>query len=343
MVQSTIGASTLERTYGPILSTTLDKILSSGAIQDNVYDATPTLDWFRSGGRIKVVDGGERIRIPIMTSKNNTFKWYSDYEILDVTPQAGLTTAFFTWKQGAVSVSISGNEIRQNSGTAKIADLMKEKIRNANNSLADNVATGIFSDGTGSSSKQLTGLQAMVDLDPTATGTGASSNTYAQIDAGAGNNTAWRNKYVASTGAAAVNLVPNLRSIMNQCSQGREGAAGKPDFVVTTRTVHEAAEALITPRVRYQPNPSGGADLGVDSVMFKGAKLIWDDYCPSGTAYVLSSPHVMLFIHSAANFAMSEEGFQKPIDQDALTTQVLVQMNMATNNRRKLGVLGGIT
>ena len=334
MVQSTVGASTLSRTYGPLLSTTLDKILSSGAIQDNVYDATPTLDWFRGGGRIKVVDGGERIRIPVMTGKNNTFKWYSDYEILDVTPQAGLTTAFFNWKQGAVSVSISGNELRQNSGKAKIADLMKEKIRNANNSLADNVATGIFSDGTGSSSKQLTGLAALVDQTP-------ATDTFAQINPVT--NTSWRNKANASVGAAAVNLIPDLRSIMNQCSQGREGAAGKPDFVVTTRTIHESAEALVTPRVRYQPNPSGGADLGVDTVMFKGAKLIWDDYCTSGTAYVLSSPHIMLFIHSAANFAMSEEGFQKPIDQDALTTQVLVQLNMATNNRRKHGVLGGIT
>ena len=334
MVQSTVGASTLSRTYGPLLSTTLYKILSSGAIQDNVYDATPTLDWFRGGGRIKVVDGGERIRIPVMTGKNNTFKWYSDYEILDVTPQAGLTTAFFNWKQGAVSVSISGNELRQNSGTAKIADLMKEKIRNANNSLADNVATGIFSDGTGSSSKQLTGLAALVDQTP-------ATDTFAQINPVT--NTSWRNKANASVGAAAVNLIPDLRSIMNQCSQGREGAAGKPDFVVTTRTIHESAEALVTPRVRYQPNPSGGADLGVDTVMFKGAKLIWDDYCTSGTAYVLSSPHIMLFIHSAANFAMSEEGFQKPIDQDALTTQVLVQLNMATNNRRKHGVLGGIT
>jgi len=334
MVQSTVGASTLSRTYGPLLSTTLDKILSSGAIQDNVYDATPTLDWFRGGGRIKVVDGGERIRIPIMTGKNNTFKWYSDYEILDVTPQAGLTTAFFNWKQGAVSVSISGNELRQNSGTAKIADLMKEKIRNANNSLADNVATGIFSDGTGSSSKQLTGLSAVTDTTPATT-------SFASINPAT--NTSWRNKAVTSVGAAAVNLIPNLRSIMNQCSQGREGAAGKPDFVVTTRTVHESAEALVTPRIRYQPNPSGGADLGVDTVMFKGAKLIWDDYCTSGRAYVLSSPHIMLFIHSAANFAMSEEGFQKPIDQDALTTQVLVQLNMATNNRRKHGVLDGIT
>ena len=334
MVQSTVGASTLSRTYGPLLSTTLDKILSSGAIQDNVYDATPTLDWFRGGGRIKVVDGGERIRIPVMTGKNNTFKWYSDYEILDVTPQAGLTTAFFNWKQGAVSVSISGNELRQNSGTAKIADLMKEKIRNANNSLADNVATGIFSDGTGSSSKQLTGLAALVDQTP-------ATDTFAQINPVT--NTSWRNKANASVGAAAVNLIPDLRSIMNQCSQGREGAAGKPDFVVTTRTIHESAEALVTPRVRYQPNPSGGADLGVDTVMCKGAKLIWDDYCTSGTAYVLSSPHIMLFIHSAANFAMSEEGFQKPIDQDALKTQVLVQLNMATNNRRKHGVLGGIT
>ena len=46
----------------------------------------------------------------------------------------------------------------------------------------DLLATGIFSDGTGSSSKQITGLQAMVETTPGTT-------SYASIPTG---NTAWR-------------------------------------------------------------------------------------------------------------------------------------------------------
>jgi hypothetical protein len=59
--------------------------------------------------------------------------------------------------------------------------------------------------------------------------------------------------------------------------------------------------------------------------------------------YMLNSAHIMLFVHGKANFAMSDEGFQKPIDQDALVANILFQGNLAVNNRRKLGVLAGIS
>ena len=77
--------------------------------------------------------------------------------------------------------------------------------------------------------------------------------------------------------------------------------------------------------------------------MFKGARWIWDDFCTSGNVYILNRNHVMLFVHAAANFAQTDEGFQKPIDQDALSAQILFMGNLATNNRRKLGKLTGVT
>ncbi len=298
------GESTLSRTYGPLLTMTLDEILSSGAIQDNIYDMAKTLSWFKSGNRIKVLQGGERIRIPVMTGKNNTFKWYSGLDTLSITPSIGQTTAWYTWKQGAVGLAIDGLTLRSNQGPAQINDIMQEKIRQAELSLGDGVATGIFSDGTGSGSKQLTGLTAA---------------------------------------AAASNLVSNMRTVYNSCSRGSEGVASTPDFIVTTQTVHEALEALISPRVRYEQNPSGGADAGIDTLKFKGAEVVWDDYCTSGVMYMLNSAHIMMFIHGKANFAMTDEGFQKPIDQDALVAQILFQGNLAVNNRRKLGVLAGIS
>jgi len=58
---------------------------------------------------------------------------------------------------------------------------------------------------------------------------------------------------------------------------------------------------------------------------------------------VLNSKHMHFFVHSDANFAMSEGGFQKPINQDALVTQILFMGNLATDNRRKQGKLQGIT
>tara|TARA_R110000824_G_scaffold322745_3_gene509730 strand:+ start:1984 stop:2853 length:870 start_codon:yes stop_codon:yes gene_type:complete len=287
-----------------------------------------------SSGLIKVVDGSERIRIPIMHEKNGTFQWYSGYETYDVTPQEGFTTAWYLWKQAATTVAINGLELRSNRGSAAIADLLKSKIRQAKMSMADGLASGIFSDGTGSSNKQLTGLAAAIDASPATT-------AYASIDPAT--NAAWQNKADADGGATATVLVSKLKSVFNQCSLGSASVTSRPDRLVTTRAIHEAAESLITPRVRFAPNPSGGADLGVEELIFKGAPLVWDEYCTSGTVYLLNSNHMHFFVHAQANMAMTEEGFQKPIDQDALSAAILFMGNLAVNNRRKLGIINGLT
>ena len=325
--------TSLSLTYGPLLTTTLKRVLDSGALHDNIFENDVLLQWLRGGGRVKTVDGGERMRIGIMDAKNTTAKWYSDYENLDVTAQAGMTSAFFTYKQGSTSVSVNGRELRANKGKSRITNLQQEKITQAASSLTDIVATGAYSDGTGTSSKQLTGLEAMIETTP-------GTVSYGSVATG---NTAWRNQVQTSVGAAAVNLLPKLRTIWNDCKGGKGGAASSPDFVITTQSVHESFEALLYPQVRYQPNPSGGADAGIDTLKFKGADVVWDDYCTSGMLYLLNSNHITMFVHNDANFSMAEGGFQKPINQDALVTQIFFQGNLATDNRRKLGKLSGIT
>ena len=155
--------SSITDTYGPLLTTTLKRVLDSGALHDNIFNNDVLLQWLRSGNRVKVVDGGERMRIGIMDTKNSTAKWYSDYESLDVTAQAGMTSAFYTWKQGSTSVSVNGRELRSNKGKSRITSLQQEKISQAAASLVDIVATGAFSDGTGTGSKQMTGLEAMIE------------------------------------------------------------------------------------------------------------------------------------------------------------------------------------
>jgi len=325
------GESSFSRTYGPLLTTTWEKLLMSGVVHDNVYNANPTLDWLYSGNRIKKIDGGERIRIPLMTSGNGTFKWYSDYENLNITPQVGQTTAWYTWKQGAISVSINGKEMRSNKGAARIADLTKEKRSQAELSMMDSLATGVFSDGTGTAGKQITGLEAALEASFT--------GSYAEIDASV--NTNWQNQVTASVGAAAVNLVPKLRNIMNSCSEGKDGAASAPDAIIMPQTVHESFEALVEPRQRFTPGQD--AKLGIDKLTYKGAQVWWDSFCTAQTVYVLNSNHICLFVHNDADMSMTDEGFQKPIDQDALVAQILFQGNIAVNNRRKLGKLTGVT
>lgn len=319
--------------YASLLSTTLMEVLDSGAMHDQVFNDDVTLQWLRSKNRVKEIEGGERIRVGLMHEKNATAGWYADYQQYDVTPSEGFTTAFFVWKQADVNIAVSGKELRSNKGASKLVSLQQEKTGQAASSLVDLLATGIFSDGTGSGSKQLTGFQAMIETTPGTT-------AYASVPVG---NTAWRNQVQSSVGSAAVNLVPKMRTLWNNCRQGKGGANGAPDYIVTTQTVAEAMEALLFPSVRYESNPKSGADAGISTLKFKGATVEWDAYCDSGVLYMLNSKHIFLFVHPEANFSMAAGGFQKPINQDALVTQILFQGNLCTNNRRKLGKLQGIT
>lgn len=80
------GDSSLTRLYGSLLTTTLDKVLASGVIQDNVFTKNPLLDKLRKQGNLKIQDGGERLRCQIMYEANGTYKRYADYEAMDTTP-----------------------------------------------------------------------------------------------------------------------------------------------------------------------------------------------------------------------------------------------------------------
>jgi len=322
------------RTIRSLLASTLENTMMTGVVQDTIFDASPLTRRMRAGGQLKIVDGGERMRISIDYAKNGTAKSYEDLDALDVTRKQTQTSGMFAWKQYSASVVISGREMRVNkSNESRLFGLLDERLNNAAKSLNDVITTGMYSDGTGNASKNITGLEAAIE---TVTGT----TSYASVPTA---NTAWANKVAASVGAAAVNLVPKMRSVWNQCSQGAEGTDSSPNLLVTTRTIHESYEALLQPQVRYEQNPAGGADAGINVLKFKGSDFIWSDYCTSGTVYVLNLNHLFLYVHEDANFTQADDGLQKPVNQDSLVTQILFMGNMLANNRRKLGKLTGVT
>ena len=160
---------------GVLLSTTLKNYRQN--LVDQIHKSNALFFMLKEKGAIKEESGGERISQPILYAKNNTSGSYDGYDSLDTTPQAGIDSAEFNWKQYSASITISGKEERQNSGDKyKIIDLLDAKTKQAMYSLKESIGMGIFSDGTGNGSKDLTGLVAMV----AATGTygGINSSTY---------------------------------------------------------------------------------------------------------------------------------------------------------------------
>ncbi len=322
------------RSIQSLLASTLENTMQTGVVQDAIFDATPLINKLREAGQVKMVDGGERLRIAIDYAKNTTAKSYNDLDALNVTRVQTQTAAFYAWKQYSASVTISGRELRINKGTeSKLFDLLDARLNNAAKSLVDVLSTDIYTDGTGNGSKNITGLEAAIETSPGTT-------SYAGVPTA---NTAWRNQVQASAGVAAANLIPKLRTVWNDCSQGSEGTDSMPTWIITTQAMHEVYEALMQPQVRYQIDGKLDAGLPSSALTYKGAPFTWSDYCTSGTAYVLNLNHLFLYVHEDANFDESGEGLQKPVNQDGYTTQIFFMGNLLVDNRRKQGKVVGLT
>ncbi len=305
---------------GLLLSTTLKKYRPT--LTDNIHKSNAVFYQLKKGGYIKEEDGGERIVEPLMYGKNTTAGSYSGYDNLDVTPQEGIDAAEFNWKQYSASITIDGKTERQNSGSSKIIDVLEAKTKQAELSLTESLSTGLFSDGTGNGSKDLTGLQAMC----AATGTygGINSATY----------TWWQAAQEATSEAITI---AKMRTAFNTSSVGGKDTAS---LIVTTQTIYQTYEGLFTSTITmYSSLTKDLVDGGFQSLEFKGVPLVWDELCPSGTMYFLNKNHMKLVVHKDANFETTD--FVKPENQDARVAQILFMGNLTCNRRSSFYRLTG--
>lgn len=308
---------------GQMLSTTLKKYRPT--LTDNIHNSNALFYLLKEKKAIREEDGGERIVEPLMYATNTTAGSYDGYDQLDVTPQGGIDAAEFNWKQYSASITISGKQIRQNAGRKeKIIDLMEAKTKQAELSLRAQLTKGLFSDGTGNSSKDLTGLKAMV----------LNSGTYGGINSA---TYTWWASNVDSTSEAL--SLADMRTAFNT---GSLGGSDNPDIIVTTQTLFEKYESLLTSDIdMLSPGVKKMGDVGIQALGFKGIPIVWDEDCNSGYMYFLNTKHMALVVHKDANFDTTD--FEKPEDQDALVAQILFMGNLTCNRRKSHNLLSGKT
>lgn len=322
------------RTIQSLLASTLEKAFKRGAVSDAIYKMRPVLNKLREAGNLITVNGGERLRVQFTYAQDSGGGSYADDEPIDVTRQDTETSAFFNWKQYAQSIVITGKEMRINKGSdTQLFNLLGQRTQNATQKLQADLTTGIFSDGTGNGSKDITGFEAAMETTP---GTIA----YASVPIA---NLAWRNQVETSVGSAAVNLLTNMRTLGNSAmAVGGMGPTPGNICWVTTQTIHEAFIALHVPAQRYSPDQT--PDFGLQGVPFEGDEVMWDPgLTTTGLMYRLDLNHCGLYVHEDADISESEEGLQKPVNQDTFVSQVFFMGNFLTDNRAKLGKLQGIT
>jgi hypothetical protein len=181
----------------------------------------------RENGNQTSVTGRDIVR-ELEYADNGTVQFYSGYETLDVSPSDVLSAAVFDYKQLAGNVTISGLEQVKNSGTEALINLLEARINVLEKSLMNSLSTSLYSDGTGTSGKEVGGLQLLVADAGTGTVGGINSSTF----------TFWQNAQTTATSSAF--SVANVQTDMNTIYLSLVRGADSPDLVMAGTNAYTA-------------------------------------------------------------------------------------------------------
>lgn len=317
-------------TFTEIVTTTLRN--RSGKLADNVTENNALLNRLKKRGNVKSVSGGRTIVQELEYAENSTFKRYSGYEVLDISPSDVFTAAEYNYAQAAVAVSISGLEMLQNSGEEAVIDLLESRIKNGERTMVNNIAADCYSDGTADGGKQIGGLQLLIDDTP-ATGTvgGINAATYAF----------WRNiAFDATTDGGAAATAANIQSYMNRVWVQLVRGTDHPDLIVADdaywRLYLESLQAI------QRITSDEMASAGFSSLKYMNADVVLDGgyggAAPANHMYFINTNYLHFRPHSDRNFVpLGDERFA--VNQDAMVKLIGFAGNMTVSNRRLQGVL----
>lgn len=287
-----------------LVATTIES--RSGEIADNVTKNNALLSKLKQRGNIRTFSGGTVIFEELSFAENGNAGYYSGYDLLPVAAQDVLSAAQYAIKQAAVPVVMSGLEMLQNAGKEKIIDLMDGRMAVAESSLANLLASGIYSDGTGSGGKEITGLNAAVPVNP-ATG------TYGGIDRATW--TFWASKVNDTSGIVASTIQGALNTLWAQLIRGSD----RPDFLVSDNSVWSLYMASLQAQQRFVDVSTG--NLGFPSIKYMDADYILDGgiggFCPAGTLFMLNTKYIFWRPHKDRNMVPLSPNKRYAVNQDA--------------------------
>lgn len=309
-----------------IIATTIES--RTGQIADNVTDNNALLKKMQQRGNIKTFSGGSVIYEELSFAENGNAGYYSGYDLLPVAAQDVISAAQFSIKQAAVPVVMSGLEMLQNAGKERIIDLIDSRLDVAEASLANLLANGIYSDGTGSGGKQVTGLNAAVPVDP-------STGTYGGIDRATW--TFWQSKINDTSGLTAATIQGALNSLWAQLVRGSD----RPDFLVSDNTIWSLYMASLQAIQRFTSTDTG--KLGFPSIKYMDADYVLDGgiggNCPAGTLFMLNTKYIKWRPHSARNMVPLSPNKRYAINQDAEVQIIGWAGNLTTSGAQFQGRL----
>lgn len=264
----------------------------------------------------KRTTGGAYIEIPVTYRYNTQGGSYSGLDRLNTAQENTRTRARYEWKQVFQPLVIDNMELFKNGGKnaseETVVNLMEQEMEEAKESMKNLLAGMFYGDGTGTTihgvaNGDLLGLQALVD-----DGTDVASLgdiTFATYSW-------WQSQVQSAVGSLTL---AHMAAQYVAASSGND----KINMIITTETLKNAYEALHQPSVRYVSSGSAPSvdTINMDTLSFRGAKLMSDEYCTSGEMYFLNDKYIELYVGDHPDYSTDKSGFtvtdmRNPHDQD---------------------------
>ena len=319
-----MAASTTSETWDA--AWTLSSRVQKKGLADNIFDETPLLDRMKRKGALQMESGGKQIKVDLLYG-TNTSTWFSGYDQLNTAAVDGVTAAFFNWRYASVPITISFTEEQENKKRDAAMSLLQAKTMQSSKTIMNSVNAAAFSAQSG---KSILGMQDIIADTPT--------NTLGGIDRSS--NTWFKNQ----TDTSAVDFngksgdfylgLQKMSAMYNSCAEGNV----EPEYIWTTLTLFGELEEILE-STGYARLTGGSGDASVDASKprFRKAVVNYDRDCPANRMYFHNYSFLKLNILRGVNF--SKTPFQKPSDQLAQVSFIVLGANLTTNNPRRLGVI----
>jgi hypothetical protein len=320
--------------FDDVVTTTLRN--RTGKLADNATTTVAMLDRMRRKGKVKPAGGGRTIVQELEVSLNPNGGWYAGLDTLSTNSHEPFSAAEYDWKQAYVPIVWSGLDKLKNQGEWATINLVTSRVKNGEKSLVDLVAQAAYSDGTGSSGKQLHGTQLFIVASPS---TGTIGNI-SRVD-----NTFWRNQATTVAMSALSNMAASnpsnfliaLNSIAISCTRGTD----RPDLYVADSKGYTGYLQSLQPMQRITNTDMAG--YGFTALKYFGvgsaADFVLDNgYCPSKTVYALNTDFLFLRPHEDRDF-VPFGGDRIPVNQDGTVRFVGFTGNLCASNLARQGII----
>ncbi len=297
---------------------------------------------------------GEQLKFPMKHVKNTNGSSFQGDDLLSTSSTDNRDRFAYDPAFYSIPAKVNDDEQSVNATADGFLNLVELAVQGAAEDMADDLGTIFYQDGTGNSSKDPLGLEAIVD-DGTNTATlgGLTRSSFA--------GSVLDSTVTASGGTLTIAKMDTLYSAITSGSQ-------KPTAGYSDQTVWDLYGQLIRSEERIPkdvPMMKAGivAGTGFTGLFYRGFPLLADEKATSGVLYFLNEDWIdwhglqvarkqpIKFTdqisgndYSASmNLGFSWSGWIQPINQASMISHIYFAGNLVTRNPKRHGKLTGIT